>query len=199
LPGLTVPRKFFRKYLPEADTVLEYRWIAPFARWLRHPNLWCLNRRSVSGAVAIGLFCGLIPGPIQMIGALLLAVPLRKNIPVALVVTLYTNPFTIVPLYLLAYGYGRLLLGSRDPSAVVEPFQADWTDIFGTLHAMWLWTLSLGKPLAIGLVALALTLAALGYAVVELGWRAYVVAAWRARARRRGRRQATEARLREKR
>lgn len=190
-----MPRKFFRKYLPEAEAVLEYRWLAPFARWLRHPNLWHLNRRSVSGAVAIGLFCGLIPGPLQMLSAVILAVPLRKNIPVALVVTLYTNPLTIVPLYLLAYGYGKLLLGMRDRGGVIQPFQADWTDIFGTLHAMWLWALSLGKPLAVGLVALALTLAAVGYAAVELGWRAYVVAAWRARARRRGRRQATEARL----
>jgi hypothetical protein len=43
----------------------------------------------------------------------------------------------------------------------------------------------LGKPLLVGLPALALTLAALGYFGVQLGWRAYVVAAWRARARRR--------------
>jgi uncharacterized protein (DUF2062 family) len=45
--------------------------------------------------------------------------------------------------------------------------------------------LGLGKPLAIGLIALALTLAAVGYFVVELAWRAYVVMAWRARAKRR--------------
>ena len=33
--------------------------------------------------------------------------------------------------------------------------------------------------------ALALTLAAIGYFAVRLGWRCWVVAAWRARARRR--------------
>jgi uncharacterized protein (DUF2062 family) len=43
----------------------------------------------------------------------------------------------------------------------------------------------LGKPLALGLVALGCTLAALGYVGVQLAWRAYVVAAWRARGRRR--------------
>ena len=47
------------------------------------------------------------------------------------------------------------------------------------------WILSLGKPLVIGLVALASTLAVLGYVAVQVAWRAYVVAAWRARARRR--------------
>ena len=36
----------------------------------------------------------------------LLAVPLRVNLPVALATTFYTNPFTIGPLYLLAYGIG---------------------------------------------------------------------------------------------
>jgi len=39
----------------------------------------------------------------------------------------------------------------------------------------------------VGLVALALTLAALGYFGMQLAWRAHVVAAWRARARRRRR------------
>ena len=47
--------------------------------------------------------------------------------------------------------------------------------------------LSLGKPLGIGIVALALTLAVLGYFMTELAWRVYVVRAWRARRERRKR------------
>jgi uncharacterized protein (DUF2062 family) len=175
-----VPRKFFRKHLPTPEAVLARPWAAPFRPWLSHPNLWHLNRRSVSGAVAIGLFCGLIPGPFQMLGALLLAVPLRRNIPVALFVTFYTNPLTIVPLYLLAYGYGRLLLGLGAGGAQAVPFEWQWT-----LEAFLQWMAALGKPLALGLVALALTLAALGYFATDLAWRAYVLAAWRARRRRR--------------
>jgi uncharacterized protein len=183
-----MPRKFFRKYLPDPDEVLAKRWAAPFRPWLGHPNLWCLNRRSVSGAVAIGLFCGLIPGPFQMLGALILAIPLRKNIPVALAVTFYTNPFTIVPLYLIAYGYGRLLLRGRWEQADVQPFEWQWNDLAGSIAGMWHWTLSLGKPLAIGLPALALTLALIGYLVVEIAWRVHVIGAWRRRARRHGQR-----------
>jgi len=55
-------RKFFRKFLPHHETVMSQRWIKPFGSWLHHPNLWHLHRRSVAGGVAIGLFCGLIPG-----------------------------------------------------------------------------------------------------------------------------------------
>ena len=173
-------RKLFRKYLPEPEAVLAKRWAAPFRPWLGHPNLWHLNRRSVPGAVAIGLFTGLIPGPVQMLGALLLAIPLRKNVPLAMVVTVYTNPLTIVPLYLIAYAYGKAILGYSGPDDPIAPFQWDWT-----LHTFWQWTLSLGKPLGVGLIALALTLAVIGYFATELAWRAYVISAWRRRAARR--------------
>jgi len=168
-----VPRKLFRKYLPDPEVLRSSRWVAALPRWLHHPNLWHLNRRSVSGAVAIGLFAGLVPGPLQMLTALILAVPLRKNLPVALVVTLYTNPFTIVPLYVLAYAYGRLLLPGAHAPLPASFEMETW--------------LALGKPLAVGLVALACTLALHGYLAVQIAWRAWVVLAWRARARRRAR------------
>lgn len=180
-----MPRKFFRKYLPDATAVRGNKYVALFGSALRHPNLWHLNRDSVAGAVAIGLFSGLVPGPLQMLTAALLAVPLRRNLPVALLTTLYTNPFTIVPLYALAYGYGTLLLGGNALAPPIEPFQMDWSDWGGSLRALWGWTVALGKPLAVGLVALALTLAAAGYAAVQIAWRTYVVLAWRARKRRR--------------
>lgn len=179
-----MPRKFFRKYLPDPEAVRSSRLVAAFGAWAQHPNLWHLNRHSVSGAVAIGLFSGLVPGPLQMLTALLLAVPLKKNLPIALIVTLYTNPFTIVPLYLLAYAYGHFLLpGERGKP--VTPFEFDWTNFGESMSGLGQWALSLGKPLAVGLVALGCTLALLGYLAVQVAWRAYVVAAWRARARRR--------------
>ncbi|MGQ0510624.1 MAG: DUF2062 domain-containing protein [Betaproteobacteria bacterium] len=178
-------KKLFRKHLPDADSVRANRLVAMFGSLLSHPNLWHLNRDSVAGAVAIGLFSGLVPGPLQMLSALLLAIPLRRNLPVALLVTFYTNPFTIVPLYLLAYGYGSLLLGLNHAPPQHEPFVMDWADWAGSFHALVDWAAALGLPLVVGLVALALTLAALGFAVVQIGWRVWVRLAWRARRRRR--------------
>src|SRR3954469_15642448 len=129
-----MPRKFLRKHLPDVATVRSYRLVGLFGTWLHHPNLWHLNRRSVPGAVAIGLFCGLIPGPVQMLGALLCAIPLRKNVPLAMVVTIYTNPLTIVPLYLVAYAYGRLILGEDVSSMPTAAFEWDWS-----LRGFWEW------------------------------------------------------------
>jgi len=176
--------KFLRKRLPDRRTVRRYKWLAWCSQWLDHPNLWALNRDSVAGGFAIGLFAGLVPGPLQMLAAVLLTFLFKRNIPVALATTFYTNPFTIAPLYLLAYGYGRLLLGNGN-HAQVEPFIWNWSDWGGSFRELMQWAISLGPPLGVGLVALALTLATVGYFAVQLGWRAYVVLAWRARARRR--------------
>ena len=180
-----MPRKFFRRYLPDGDTVRANRYLAWLGTWLHHPNLWHLNRGSVSGGVAVGMFAGLVPGPLQMLTAALLSIPLRVNLPVALFTTLYTNPFTIVPLYLVAYHYGRLLTGAENRAAEIVPFEMDWANLADSMAALWDWTFALGRPLAIGLVALALTLAAAGWIAVQIGWRAYVLLAWRARRRRR--------------
>lgn len=176
-------RKLLRKLLPDGDTVRDNRHLAWLKRrpLLNHPNLWHLNRDSVAGGFAIGLFAGLVPGPLQLLTAALLAIPLKKNLPVALVTTIYTNPLTIAPLYLLAYGYGRLLLGANAQPSEVRHFNWDWAHWLDSAQALIHWSIALGKPLAVGLVALAVTLAALGYAAVQIGWRIFVVLAWRRR------------------
>jgi uncharacterized protein (DUF2062 family) len=169
-----VPKRLYR-YLPTPEAILAKRWCAPFRPVLGHPSLWHFNRRSVPGAMAIGLFCGLIPGPFQMLSALIVSIPLRQNIPLALAVTFYTNPLTIVPIYVVAYGYGRLLV--RDDGEPHNLVPDAWNPT-----GIWDWMLDLGKPLGIGLIALAVTLAVAGYFGTRLAWRMQVVRAWRRRA-----------------
>ena len=178
-----MPRKFFRKYLPTHESVRENKYFTRFGKFLTHPNLWHLNRHSVAGGLGIGMFAGLVPGPLQMLSAALLAVPLRVNLPVALATTLYTNPITIGPLYVLAYEIGRLLVDGGNGASTPPTF--DFMQFGESVELFLRWMLSLGKPLFIGLVTLAVSLGILGYLAVHAGWRVYVILAWRRRARER--------------
>ena len=176
-------RKFIRKHLPDHATLVQHRWIRPFGGWLHHPNLWHLHRRSVAGGVAAGMFCGLIPGPLQMLGAAVCAVLFRVNLPVAVITTLYTNPFTILPLYVLAYELGAWVSGARggvEMEHLSFP-EMHWHNWAGEL---WSWLVMLGKPFMIGLPLLAVSLAIAGYFAVRVAWRVAVIMRWRARRKR---------------
>lgn len=173
-------RKQLRSLLPDPEKIRANRWLAMFGSALTHPRLWHLNRHSAAGGVAVGLFCGLIPGPLQMLGATLACVVLRVNLPLALVATLYTNPLTIVPIYVVAFGLGKLVLGDSGGEFVAPP---DWG---AQAISIWLgqlldWMGGLGKPLFVGLVLLASLLSLAGYVVVRTAWRWHLVRAWRRR------------------
>ncbi|MDX5444560.1 MAG: DUF2062 domain-containing protein [Zoogloeaceae bacterium] len=177
-------RKIFRRLLPSHETIHTNRWLRPFSNTLLHPRLWHLNRHSVAGAISIGLFCGLIPGPLQMFTAALACMVLRANLPLALVTTLYTNPLTIVPIYFAAYFIGVFVTGGSmegfvDPPTMGDAGFMEWATAFLG------WTLGLGKPLAIGLLALACVLAVAGYFVTRGIYRWWLIRAWHRRSEKR--------------
>jgi hypothetical protein len=178
-----MPRRFLRaltdRWQPAVDKFTAHPSVRRFAPRLADPDLWHLNRKSTARAVAIGLFCGLVPGPLQMISAAICAVYFQANFPLAVITTLYTNPFTIVPLYLLAYQIGSFFVGGAVAGApFVVPAGSGPLEF---LSALVDWTVGMGKPLALGLVLLATGLAFLGWAAVRIGWRIYMVVAWRRR------------------
>lgn len=175
-------RRLLRDRLPDPASIMENRWLGPFRHRLAHPRLWHLSRHSVASGVAIGLLCGLIPGPFQMLGAALLAVGLRANLPLAVLVTLYTNPFTIIPIYLLAYRIGRVVL--NDDSALTLPPSPEATGLGEWSMALVQWGHQVSVPLACGLLTLGLALAALAYAGIHAGWRIHLRHRWKNRHRR---------------
>lgn len=174
-----MPRRWLKQFLPDPDSLREQRLLRFMGPRLLHPALWHLNRRSVAGGVAAGLFCGLIPGPLQMLGAAGCAIGLRVNLPIALATTLYTNPFTIVPLYLLAYQIGLLVLPGQSVGLAAPPVLS--ADIGGSIAALSQWMASLGSPLLVGIPLLAALLAAIGYVFVRVVWGAWLRHTWHRR------------------
>jgi hypothetical protein len=176
-------RRRIRKFLPDHDVVRNHPWLAPFENTLLHPRLWHLNRRSAAGAVAAGMFCGLIPGPLQMLGAAICAVIFRVNLPLAMLTTFYTNPLTIVPLYIVAYTIGQWTLPGEHRSFVAPPEPGE-DGLIAWMHALIDWMIGLGAPLALGLLLLAAILALAGYLLIRVTWRIYLVRVWHQRRRR---------------
>jgi uncharacterized protein (DUF2062 family) len=176
-----MPRKHFRKFLPSHESVHGNKHLRLFQPLLKHPNLWHLNRHSVAGGVAAGLFGGLIPGPLQLFTAAILAIIFRVNLPVAVVTTLYTNPITWGPLILTAYAIGSWVTGGNGVPAARMDFDWAWQNWMAFLPAFWTWLLSLGTTFLIGNLILASGLAVVGYISVQLAWRLYILAYLRRR------------------
>jgi uncharacterized protein (DUF2062 family) len=185
-----MPRKFIKRHMPSAERIREVKALGLFGETLFHPALWDLNRRSAAGGVAAGLFCGLIPGPLQMLGAGAAALLFRVNLPVALLTTLYTNPLTIVPLYYAAYKIGAFVMGAAGGTEVEPPPDFVWSQPLASTQAFGQWALGLGAPLALGVFLLALLLAVTGYVIVRVGWSIYLRRALTERRRARALREA---------
>jgi uncharacterized protein (DUF2062 family) len=176
-------RRKLQSWLPDSDAIRNSKWLRWCAPVLGHPRLWNLHRRSVALGVSIGLVTGLIPGPVQMLLGALIAVPLRANIPAAMFTTLYTNPFTFVPLYILAYNVGRLATGESAPLAMPRELDWSWAGMREYLPELMRWAGSLGDTLLIGLAIQATVFAIAGYFLTLVAWRVAVGWAWRRRSR----------------
>jgi uncharacterized protein len=179
-------RKFIKRLLPDEQTVQNNRFLRWLGPALLHPRLWHINRRGIAIGLAIGVFMGLLIPLAQIPFSAALAVLLRANLPIAIVSTLVTNPFTFAPLYYFAYRIGAALVGNDDPTVTEESLErqidglADWL-------GYWLEKVtSLGRPLMVGLAIVASAGALLAYFGVTLLWRVQVV--WRLRLRRKRRR-----------
>jgi uncharacterized protein len=158
---------------------------------LRHvlgdPRLWHVNRRGISLGLAIGVFFGLLIPIGQILFAAAAAIAVRANVPSAVASTFVTNPFTFAPIYVLAYKLGAALLGAPVGSGDEEAIVAAVAGAGDSLREYWSWLLTLGKPLAVGLLVAAVVFSSLAYAGTQLAWRLVTLGRVRQRRRRRAR------------
>ena len=79
-----MPKKFMRSVMRHGHKAVSTPRITRlFGPWLHNPNLWHLNRRSVSLAVAIGVFLSFVPFPSQMVLAAGVSILVGCNLPIA--------------------------------------------------------------------------------------------------------------------
>lgn len=167
-------RQFLKRYLPDHQQIREHKHLRVFGERLHDPNLWHLNRRSVAGAMGIGVFVAFIPVPAQMILAAAAAIWLRVNLPLAVAMVWITNPITMPPIFYGTYKVGAWLLNM--PAKPVE-FEPSLSWVLHETNALW-W------PLLLGSLAMGAVLGVAVYGAVRLAWRLYVIRKRRTRLRR---------------
>jgi uncharacterized protein len=174
-------KRMLRDRLPKPAMILENRYLAWMKPWLGHPRLWHMHRGSVSLGIAIGAITGLIPGPIQILLAILISIPLRANVLAAAAGTFVTNPLTFIPLYLLAFSMGTIVTGEKMSQISLPDLSFSWTAPWLVVPAMFNWFVSLGPTLLVGLAILSVVLGLLSYFGTRVIWRFVVTRAWRTR------------------
>jgi len=106
-------KRFLQKYAPHRSTV-NLGWLD---KHLHDPCLWNWNRKSISKAFAVGLFCAFLPIPFQMIVAAGLAVAFSANILLSIALVWVTNPITMGPIFYFTYKLGCIVLDTKiDPN-----------------------------------------------------------------------------------
>ena len=151
--------------MPNHEAVRNHRVLRMFGTLLHDPNLWHLNRRSVSGGFAVGLFMAFLPFPFQMVAAGAAAIGLRVNLPISVALVWITNPLTIPPMFYFAYRVGTWLL--RLPTQQFEiQLSVDW--LLMELGQIW-------QPLLLGSLVCGMISAVVGYVGIRLLWRMHVV------------------------
>jgi uncharacterized protein len=172
-----MPRRTLRRFLPQPHFIREHKSLRLLALVLHDPNLFHLNRRSVSLAAFVGVFVGLQPVPMHMLIAAALAVWLRCNLTLAVVAVWVSNPLTLPGIVFFQYELGAWLLDI--PAAPGFEMSLEWLE--HSLHEVW-------EPLFLGSVLSGLVLGTIAWGATRLLWRLAVKSRWRARRRERARR-----------
>jgi len=161
--------RWLHKSMPSREEMEANRFVAPFAR---RQELWRFTRRSVPRGVAVGLLIGifaLIPG-VQIVGAALMCVPCRGNIPLAAAMTFLSNPATTPLILAGAITLGNGLGYHADISTFYHLYETG-----AGLRAWGMWLLSDAAPALLwGLFVISTIAAALGYVIASFGWRWWI-------------------------
>lgn len=152
-------KQWLMRLAPDREKVCQHRHLRRFGELLYDPGLWHLNRRSASGAFAVGLFVMYLPPLGQMFIAAAGAILFRVNLPISVTLVWITNPITIPPMYYFAYLVGTWILGVPAQTLNVD-FWLEWHNWLGLL-----------APMTVGCLICGAVCSALGYLSIQTLWR----------------------------
>ena len=172
---LFMPRKLFKRWLPDPKKVRETPGLQFLGKLLHDPNLFHLNRHSVSMAFLVGMFICFVPIPGQMFVAAVTALWLRCNLPITVALVWLSNPLTFPIIFYGAYKLGAWML-QRPPADF--SFELSWDWLTSGFLTVW-------QPLVLGCLTFSVISSVTSYFVVQWFWRWHVTDRWQQRRARR--------------
>ena len=166
-----MPKKIIKRWMPDHHTIKSNKHLQIFGDLLHNPNLWHLNRRSVSKAFAVGLFFAFIPVPFQMVLAAGAAILFHANLPLSVALVWITNPLTMPAIFYFCYVAGTWVLGANEKAF---HFEASWQWVLDSLT-------TIGPAFLTGCGVLAVLFSIIGYIVIQGVWRFSVAREWQKR------------------
>jgi uncharacterized protein (DUF2062 family) len=167
-----MPKKIIKRYIPNPEKVRQMKGLGWMKKWLKEPNLWHLNRRSVAKAFLIGLFWMAIPVPLQMVFSAIFAILFRANIALSVALVWISNPITMPPIFYFNYEIGALILGENIDNSL--QFELSWHWLTTTLGDLW-------QPLFLGSIVVGTILGLIAFFTIHLLWRLQVSSNWKKR------------------
>jgi len=166
-----MPKRIIKRFTPDHETIRTHKHLRMFGSLLHDSNLWHMNRRSVSGAFAVGLFWCFVPMPFQMVAAAFTAIIVRVNLPISVALVWISNPITMPPMFYATYLVGTWILGEPPKSNEFE-ISIEW--MTNSIGDIW-------QPLYLGSLLCGVIASILGYALMRGFWRWHVVSNLRKR------------------
>lgn len=158
---------FLKRLIPTPQSIKSSKSLRFLGDLIHSPNLFHMNRKSVSRAIFWGTFIGLLPPlPIHTPAAAVAALFGRCNLPLVLAIVWISNPLTIPIIAYEFYHLGCVILNTKP----VLTLELSWN----TLHQIW-------KPYLAGSLVGSLSIATLSYFLSNYLWRLNVQRKWRER------------------
>ncbi|MEW5250253.1 DUF2062 domain-containing protein [Microbulbifer discodermiae] len=170
-----MPKSVIRRWLPTPEQVRASKGLGFLGALLHDPNLFHLNRHSVSVAFAVGVFTSFLPLPGQMVIAALLALWFRCNLPLSMLLVWISNPVTIPAIFYSTYKLGAWILGTPPLDFRLE-LSLEW--LTNEVGKIWL-------PLFFGSLLAGVFFSTLAYLGMQALWRWQVIKRWKLRLKRR--------------
>ncbi len=152
-------KKTLKRYTPDHKKIKEHKHLQWLGDHIHSPSLWYFNRKSISKAFAVGLFCAFIPVPFQMVLAAIGAVIFSSNLALSIALVWITNPITMPPIFYGTYKLGALILGTE-----VKEFIFSFDYLLSAFAQIW-------QPFLLGCFISAAVSSFVGYWAIQLAYR----------------------------